>query len=195
MKAKEKIEAYFSKDGPFKKELTILRELARQTEADETLKWGAPVYTADGKNVFGIMRFKKHYGVWFFNGVFLKDPRGVLESAQQSTKALRHWKFYAEDELDTKAVLEYMNEAITNQKKGIEHLPERKKKVAIPPLLKDALDKDKALKRAFDEFSPYKQREFCEHIGSAKLEKTRLSRLEKSLPLIRKGVALHDKYR
>jgi uncharacterized protein YdeI (YjbR/CyaY-like superfamily) len=88
-----------------------------------------------------------------------------------------------------------MEEAIANQKKGMEHRPEGKKKVEIPGILAEALGKDNALLLAFKALTPYKQREYCEHIDSAKQEKTRQSRLEKCLLLIRKGVSLNEQYR
>mgnify|MGYP000297753447 CR=1 FL=1 len=65
----------------------------------------------------------------------------------------------------------------------------------IPVVLTNALANDKNLKVNFDAFSPYKQREFIEYIASAKQEKTKVSRLEKCLPLIKDGIGLMDKYR
>jgi len=195
MSTSDKIEAFYNKERPFKEELRILRSLALQTEACESFKWSSPVYTIGGKNVFGIMGFKHHFGLWFFNGVYLKDPLGVLEAAQKGTKAMRHWKFTAADQIDSKYVMVYLNEAIANQQKGLEHQPERKKPVKIPPVLKAALEEDGHLMESFSALAPYKQREFSEYIVSAKMEKTRQSRLKKSLLLIRNGRALNDKYR
>ncbi len=94
MDISEKTEAYFAKERPFKSGLALLRELALKTELQETFKWSTPVYTIDGKNVLGITSFKDHFGVWFFNGVFLKDPKNVMVNAQEGkTKSMRHWKF------------------------------------------------------------------------------------------------------
>ena len=77
MDIEEKVEAYYSKNEKFKEGMALLREIALNTQLVETLKWGAPVYTFDNKNVLGIMAFKSHFGIWFFNGVFLSDPQGV----------------------------------------------------------------------------------------------------------------------
>lgn len=195
MEASAKLETFYSGERPFKDELLLLRDLARKTVATETLKWGRPVYTVDGKNVFGIMGFKNHFGLWFFNGVFMKDPEGVLVAAQEGTKAMRHWKFRSRDEINPVSVLAYMEEAIANQKKGLEHRPELSKKNKIPQPLSEALRQDIVLRQAFNALAPYKQREFCEFIGSARQEKTRQSRLLKCLPLIREGVSLNEKYR
>lgn len=188
-------DAYFEQKHTFSEGINILRDLARKTEFEETVKWGGPVYTISNKNVMMIGAFKNHFGLWFFNGAFMSDPKGVLESAQAKTKGMRHWKFRDVSEIDNAAVLAYMEEAIANQKKGRTVSPERKNSVGIPVILQNALDKDPALKENFLSFSPYKQREFCEHIASAKQEKTKVSRLEKALPLIADGIGLNDKYR
>jgi uncharacterized protein YdeI (YjbR/CyaY-like superfamily) len=39
------------------------------------------------------------------------------------------------------------------------------------------------------------QREYAEHIASAKREATKQTRIDKVLPMIVSGVGLHDKYR
>ena len=78
-----KIETYYAKKGPFQKGIQMLRKLASSTELDETLKWGVPVYTFQNKNVLGIIAFSSYFGLWFYNGSFLKDPHKVLENAQE----------------------------------------------------------------------------------------------------------------
>jgi uncharacterized protein YdeI (YjbR/CyaY-like superfamily) len=59
----------------------------------------------------------------------------------------------------------------------------------------NTLGANKKLNKAFAALNPGKQSEYAEHIGSAKQEKTRVSRLEKAKPLILSGVGLHDKYK
>lgn len=196
MDRSEKLETYYEKEHPFKKGIAFLRELALKTKAKEDFKWSIPVYTLNGKNVFGICKFNNHFGVWFFNGVFLKDTKNVLENAQEGkTKGMRHWKFQRLEEVDGQTVLAYMNEALENQENGMELKTEKTKKVVIPELLLFEFKKDSALQQAFKELSPYKQKEFCEHIAEAKQEKTKLRRLEKILPMIKDGIGLNDGYR
>ncbi|MFN3136672.1 MAG: YdeI/OmpD-associated family protein [Allomuricauda sp.] len=192
----EKLETYYEKEHPFKKGIAKLRKIALKTEAREDFKWSIPVYTLNGKNVFGICKFKNHFGVWFFNGVFLKDPKNVLENAQKGkTKGMRHWKFQSLEAVDEQIVLSYMKEALDNQEKGMEVKAEKTKEVAIPKLLLSEFKKDTALRKAFDALSSYKQKEFSEHISEAKQEKTKLRRLEKIIPMIIEGVGLNDGYR
>lgn len=196
MNVDEKIEAYYSKDQKFREGIARLREIALQTQLAETLKWGSPVYTIDNKNVLGIMAFKSYFGLWFFNGVFLSDTKGVLENAREGkTKSMRHWKFKSVTDIDEAGVLEYIKEAIANQKKGLEIKPSRKTEIIIPKLLLDSLLENTRLHEQFNALSPYKQRDYCEYIAEAKQQKTKESRLGKIIPMISKGLGLNDKYR
>ena len=43
--------------------------------------------------------------------------------------------------------------------------------------------------------TPGRQREYNDHVGSAKREATQLARLDKIRPLVLAGKGLHDKYR
>lgn len=191
-----RVETFYAKASPFRAGLARLRELALQTGLSETYKWSAPIYTLDNKNVFGITAFKSHFGIWFFNGCYLKDPKKVLENAQEGkTRAMRHWKFTAADEIDTELVLSYMKEAVENQKEGLVWTPEKKKRTRIPLELEEILKADEDLLDAFGKLPPYKQSEFCELIASAKRASTKRKRLEEIIPLIRQGIGINDKYR
>ena len=117
MKKVNSVDEYFEVNSQWSEELLVLREIILSTEVDETMKWNAPVYTINGKNVIGLGAFKNHFGVWFFNGVFLKDEKNLLLNAQEGkTKALRQMRFKSFDEIDSKVVLAYVKEAIENQK-------------------------------------------------------------------------------
>jgi len=103
--------------------------------------------------------------------------------------------FNSIDEINDKLVLEYINEAIKNQKEGKEIRPTKKGEIEISSELKKEFNKNKKLKISFDQLTPFKQREYCEYIEGAKREATKNSRLEKILPMILIGIGLHDKYR
>lgn len=140
METEEKLEAYFQRSGPFKEPIGKLRHIALKCGLEETLKWNAPVYRMEGKNVVGILSFKNHYGLWFFNGVFHSDPLGVLQNAQEGkTRALRHWKFKTDDPLNPDAVKKYIDEAIRIEKKGLKIVRKKTVKREIPAELKDLL--------------------------------------------------------
>jgi uncharacterized protein YdeI (YjbR/CyaY-like superfamily) len=154
------------------------------------------VYTYDNKNVVGLGAFKSYVGLWFFQGALLKDESEKLVNAQERvTKALRQWRFNSVDEIDDKIVLEYVNEAIKNQKEGNEIKPSKKSEIRVPKELNDMFRKHLKLKKCFDQLTPFKQREYCDYIYGAKREETKNSRMEKIIPMILNGVGLHDKYR
>lgn len=189
-------EEYISTHEYWEEELRQLHEMIMTTELNSEIKWGAPVYTLEGKNVVGLGAFKNHFGIWFFNGALLKENTALLVNAQEGkTKALRQIKFEKGDEIKTSILLPYIKEAIQNQKEGKEIKPVRVKTLVIPPELSHALKADKELEKSFNQLTPGKQREYADHISDAKREATRLNRLEKITPMIKNGVGLHDKYK
>ncbi|MCF7560279.1 YdeI/OmpD-associated family protein [Sabulilitoribacter multivorans] len=197
MKKVYSVEEYIEENNHFADALTLLRRMINKTELEETVKWSAPVYTLNGKNVVGLGAFKNHFGIWFFNGVFLKDEHNLLINAQENkTKALRQMRFESIEQIDKNIVLAYVKEAIENQKLGKEIKPDRsKKKLEIPIELKNALSNNTSLKDAFKTLTPYKQKEYCEYIDTAKREATKQTRLDKIKPMILKGIGLNDKYK
>ena len=176
--------------------LMILRDLLNNTELVETIKWGAPAYTINGKNVVGLGSFKSYTGLWFFQGALLKDRKNVLVSATDGqTRALRQWRFQSAEEIDPDLVLKYVQEAIENQKQNKAVKADRDKPIVIPDELNQAFRDNPNLKASFQAFTRGKKREFADYISEAKQEKTRQARLQKIIPLIQQNIGLNDKYR
>ncbi len=196
MSDSNKIDAYIKKHKKWSENLTTLRAVFLKTELKEEVKWGAPAYTLNGTIVSGLGAFKNHYAIWFHQGVFLKDTKKQLVNAQEGkTQALRQWKFTSESDLDTDLVYNYILEAIENCKAGKKLIPKAKKEIVIPKLLESAFKNNQQLKDIFNKLSPGKQREYAEHIGTAKREATQLARLEKIIPMILENKGLYDKYK
>lgn len=185
----------WNKTNQWDNEIEQLHAIIRKTPLIETTKWGGPVYTYKNKNVVGIGGFKSYFGIWFYNGVFLKDEKKLLINAnEENTKSLRQMRFNSANEIDEKLILNYIKEAIEIEEKGLS-IPKEKKETIIPELLQKELDNNSELFTKFNKFSPYKQREFIEHITTAKQEKTQIARLEKIIPMILEERGLNDKYR
>ena len=192
----QKVDQYLLKHSQWTEQLSTLRALFLKTELKEEVKWGAPAYTLNGKIVSGLGAFKNHYAIWFHQGVFLKDIQKQLVNAQEGkTQALRQWKFTSESKIDSDLVFGYILESIENCKAGKKITPKTKKEVVIPILLEEAFNKNQQLKNSFQKLSPGKQREYADHIASAKREATQISRLEKVMPMIIENKGLHDKYK
>lgn len=192
------VDEYIASSGDWDKSLQLLRKLISSTGLVETVKWGMPVYTLYNKNIVGFSAFKSWTGLWFYQGVFLRDPEGRLISAQEgTTKGLRQMRFSSLNEIEESRdlILAYLKEAIQNQKEGKVIKTERNKSLEIPQELQEAFRRDPALKDAFHALSLTNKRDFAEHVGTAKREETRKQRLEKVIPMILKGIGLNDKYK
>ena len=185
----------WDKINQWEEELLFLKSIIDKTELVETIKWGAPIYVYNKRNVIGIGGFKNYFAIWFLNGVFLKDEKKRLINAQEDrTKSMRQWRFTSKEEVNEKEVLEYILEAIENEKQGKVIKPSKKEAI-VSELLEKEMNQNPALAEAFQKFSPYKQYEFLEYIETAKQEKTKLTRIEKVIPMILGNVGLNDKYR
>lgn len=197
MKKVNSVEEYIEEHARFGEALTLLRHIINSTELEESIKWNAPIYALNGKNVIGLGAFKQHFGIWFFNGVFLKDEKNLLQSAQEKTKGLRQMRFESIDDIDKNSVLAYVKEAIENQKLGKEIKPSKttKKDIVVPEGLQKHLKENTVLFDAFKLLTPSKQREYCEFIAEAKRDATKQTRLDKITPMILQGIGLNDKYK
>ncbi|UAY55079.1 YdeI/OmpD-associated family protein [Arachidicoccus terrestris] len=177
-------------------ELEILAIIISKHPLEKTIKWGAEVFTYNGRNVVSYGGFKHHFTLWFYNGVFLKDKYQVLINAQEGkTKSLRQWRFTSKGEINETKISAYIKEAIEIEKKGLKIQPEKFKPLPIPGLLLNELKKNKVLKAGFEMLTPGKQKEYIMYINDAKLEQTKLKRLEKIKPMIEEGKGLNDKYK
>lgn len=195
MKMAASVEEYIESEDTFAGGLVLLRDIMTSTELQETVKWGIPTYAINNKNVVSISAFKNHFGVWFFNGVFLSDPLHILINAQEGkTKGLRQLRFTNANEIDKKIILKYVLEAIDNQKKGLEIRLE-KKKLVIPVELASILNDNEKLASIFESLTLGKKRAFAAYVGDAKRKETKIKRLEKIIPMILNNIGLNDKYR
>lgn len=179
----------------------LLREL-RASGLDETIKWGVPVFTAGGRNVVALVAFKAYAGLWFYEGAALADPAGVLINAQQGkTRDLRQWRFRPDDTPDPALVRDYVHRAVALA--GEPRAASTAKASPTPPPaggaapeeLAQALADDDELRRAFDALTPGRQREIIAWIAAAKRVETRVRRVARVVPMIRRGEGLSDRYR
>ena len=195
MKRYKTVEAYFDDLDQWQEELRKLREILCSTGLEETVKWGMPSYTHNGKIIAGVANFKNHFAVWFFQGALLKDDKHVLINAQEGrTKALRQWRMTNKSDIKARTIKAYIKEAMELAAAGKEIKADRAKPVVVPPELKNALAKNKKANANFANFGIGKKREYAEYISEAKRADTKQKRLEKILPMIMDGIGLNDKY-
>lgn len=195
MKRANSVDEYIARKTMWSDELARLRAILTATELEETVKWGAPCYMIGGRNVVGVAAFKSYFGLWFHQGALLSDPAGVLVNAQEGvTRAQRQWRMRGAGDIDAPLIGHYAAEAIGLAKAGERVAPEPKRLV-VPAELAAALASDAAARGAFAALTPGRQREYADHVASAKREQTRRARAEKVLPMIAAGGGLYDRYR
>ena len=195
MEKSKTISEYLAKHSQWESGLKLIRQLLNDTELTETIKWGMPTYTINNKNIIGLAGFKNHFGVWFHQGLFLSDTDGILTNAQEGkTKAMRHIKYTANDQINESQLKTYILESIENQKAGKEiKIGKRKDYVELTQFMVDHLPTETINK--LNSLTPSKRREYIEYITTAKRDNTKLVRIEKIIPLIEQGVGINDVYR
>jgi uncharacterized protein YdeI (YjbR/CyaY-like superfamily) len=196
MESRKSVEEFLASHPERRDILNPLRDLFLSTELEETVKWGVPVYTLDGKNVAGLTAFKNYAAIWFFQGALLKDEEKQLINAQEGvTRAQRQWRFQSASGIDKALVRAYIDEAIRNQRQGKFARKSPPGVLNIPTQLSQALAQNNQLATSFNALSPYRQREFADYISGAKQETTKERRLKNIIPMITDGIGLNDKYR
>lgn len=179
-------------------EITKLREILLTMDLEETVKWMFPCYVHNKKNVVGIGGFKSYFGLWFYEGASMKDPHGLLISAQEGkTKDLRQWRMTSAKEIKVRTIKSYVKEAIELSRIAKKPTPRKKNNsaVKVPPELQGALKANKKAAASFGKLSLSRQRGYAEYIADAKRAETKVKRLAKIMPLIERGVAIEELYR
>jgi uncharacterized protein YdeI (YjbR/CyaY-like superfamily) len=169
-------------------EIAEMRRVLAGLALKEERKWGSPTYTADGKNVVIIQCFKEYFGLGFFKGALLKDPKKVLVQLGK-VQAGRVMKFTNVQEITAKAptIKAYVREAIAVEKAGLRIKQKQTSDFPVPDELRERFQKDPRCKRAFEALTPGRQRSYLHHFGAAKQSKTRVARIEKAMPAIFEG--------
>lgn len=197
MKSSKSVEEYIEGLTSRKEEISLLRDIILSTGLDEGIKWGAPCYSYQGKNVAGLAAFKSYAGIWFFQGGLLEDKNGYLINAQEGvTKAMRQWRFASVDEIRSSPVADYIYESIENFRQGNFIRPGSKSQdFDIPEDLATAIEKETMLVNVWNSFAPSHRREYAAYVAEAKREETKLRRIEKVLGMLRNKQGLNDKYK
>ena len=196
MKRAKSVDEFIANADHWTSELRKLRQVLKATELDEGVKWGAPCYMLDGKNIVGIGAFKSYFGLWFFQGGLLADKKNVLINAQEGkTQTMRQWRMHAASDIKPAIVKSYVRESIKQSKAGKAIKANRSKPVVVPPELKRAFGNNKKAATNFKDMRLGMRREYADYVADAKREDTKLRRIDRILPMISAGVGLHDKYR
>jgi uncharacterized protein YdeI (YjbR/CyaY-like superfamily) len=193
-KPNPKVDWYFKKATKWRAEFEQLRTIVLDCGLTEELKWGHPCYTFEKKNVVLIHGFKEYCALLFMKGALLTDAKGILVQQTENVQAARQIRFSnLREVVKLKTVLKaYIHEAIEAEKSGLKVKLKKTKEFNVPDEFQSRLDKHPALKTAFDELTPGRQRGYLLYFSSAKQSKTRESRVEKCVQQILAGKGLED---
>src|ERR1700681_4484866 len=129
-------------------EIAEMRRVLAGLAMKEECKWGKPTYTVNGKNIVIMQGFKEYFGLGFFQGALLKDPKNVLVQLGQ-VHAGRVMKFTRAKDITAKAatIKAYVREAIAVEKAGLRMKPKRTSDFLVPEELRLRFRRDPRLKR------------------------------------------------
>ncbi len=132
--------------------------------------------------------FKEYFGLGFFQGALLKDPKKVLVQLGQ-VQAGRVMKFTSVKEIRAKAatIKAYVREAIAVEKAGLRIEPKKTSDFPVPEELTARFRRDARFRRAFEALTAGRQRSYLYHFAAAKQSATRVARIEKAMPAIFEG--------
>lgn len=151
-----------------------LRELVHKAEPKiiEDWKWGPNFYCMG--MVCNVWGFKEHASITFFNGVNMKDELKLFNYGELNSKN-RTIKFTSIDEVNEKAIVAYIKEAVRLNKAGE---TKANKTVEIPLELKKILSEHNLL-AVFERQSFTYRKEAVFSITSAQQSITKVRRIEK----------------
>ncbi|KAA0562325.1 YdeI/OmpD-associated family protein [Rossellomorea aquimaris] len=195
IKPNRKVDGFIKKTKTWKEEFERLRSiLLGFEELDEEIKWMHPCYTLEGKNIVLMHGFKDYCALLFHKGALLKDPHGILIQQTENVQAARQIRFTNVQEIiEMKPILKaYIQEAIEVEKAGLQVELKKTEEYTIPEELQTKFDEVPALKTAFEELTPGRQRAYILYFSKAKQSKTRESRIEKYMEHILDGKGLND---
>ncbi len=189
-----KVDFYFDKNEAWQKEIEKMRSIVLDCGLTEELKWGCPCYQYNETNIVLIHVFKEYCAFLFFKGALLNDPDGILVQQTENVQAARQIRFTNLKEIVKReaTVKAYIYEAIEVEKAGLTVKLKKTSEFNMPEEFQQRLNKNKALRAAFESLTPGRQRAYLLHFSSAKQAKTRESRIEKYIPQILEGKGIDD---
>src|SRR5258706_970385 len=189
-----KVDWFFDKASKWQKEYEKLRTIVLDCGLIEELKWGCPCYTFEKRNIVLIHGFKEYCALLFFKGALLNDANGILIQQTEHVQAARQIRLTSVRQIvKMEPILKaYIYEAIEVEKAGLKVPLKKTKEFSMPEEFQNKLNKNPALKKAFNELTPGRQRGYLLYFSAAKQSKTREARIDKYMPQILDGKGLED---
>jgi uncharacterized protein YdeI (YjbR/CyaY-like superfamily) len=176
-------------------ELRLLRGIIQDSGLTEEIKWSAPCYTKDGKNILMLSALKESVVVSFFRGAQLKDIDKILEKPGENSRFARYIRFTDTKKIASlkQALIRYIQEAIRIEKSGKKANVSNDTAMEYPQELIHMFAANPDFAEAFAALTSGRQRGYLIHFSSAKQSKTKTARIEKCMPKIFEGKGWNDR--
>ena len=160
--------------------LADLRRVCITSGLVETVKWGHPCYTHQGRNIAILGAFRGDFRITFFNAALMKDPEKLLETQGPNTQHPSMMRFAENGQVAQRApiIQAYLSEAIGYAQSGLKP-PKAQSIIVLPAELIAAMAADPPLAVAFDRLTPGRQKSYVIALGSAKTSATRSNRINR----------------
>jgi uncharacterized protein YdeI (YjbR/CyaY-like superfamily) len=189
-----RIDAYIARKAPFARPIldhVRTRVHAVVPDAVETLKWGAPAFTLNGKILLIMAAFKAHAALNFWRGQELRGEAAEADGMGQFGKLTSLGDLPPDTELDA-LIRKAADLAGAPAPRKPKHAP--KPPPELHPDFAAALGASPQAKAALDSFPPGAQREYLEWIAEAKQPSTRVKRIETAIKWLNEGKRRNWKY-
>jgi uncharacterized protein YdeI (YjbR/CyaY-like superfamily) len=188
------VKTFLDKAKTWKQEMILLRSIIMECGLEEDYKWMHPCYSVNGNNVVLIHSFKEYTAILFFKGVLMTDKKGLLIQQTKNVQDRRQLRFTSLAEIQglKSTIKAYVKEAIDIEKSGKKVAFKKTEELEMPEEFKTVLQKNKAVKTAFEKLTPGRQRAYLLFFSSAKQSATRINRIESFLPKILEGKGKDD---
>jgi uncharacterized protein YdeI (YjbR/CyaY-like superfamily) len=190
------VDTFIAKAKQWQAEYMLLRSILQETALEESFKWYQPCYLINGRNVVIMSGFTDRVVLGFFKGALLSDPHILLQQPGPNTQSSRFMAFTSVAQIEEQRAIirDYLEEAIRNERAGLQVAFKKVSERLLPDELRRILDEREDVRQAFEKLTPGRQRLYIMHVESAKQVKTRLSRLDDCIPKILAGKGLRDEY-
>jgi uncharacterized protein YdeI (YjbR/CyaY-like superfamily) len=181
----------------FSEEIAALRGIALSVFQEETMKWGAPCYSHNGKNVAMLFSFKDNCGFSFFKGPLLADTHQMLVAPSETAQTFRLLRFTKLSQIIEKQeeIRSYLFEALEIEKAGLKLQLKPPTEFPLPDELSIQFEENPQFEAAFKSLTPGRQRNYLRHFNEAKQSATKTARIEKYKPFIFKGIGMDEAWK
>lgn len=195
MQATKKIDVYIANLPEWEQRICRkLRQIIRGADPEIVETWRPMPSNAWGPSfdkhgmICGFGAFKDWVMLTFYQGALMKDGKKLFNAGQKN-KRDRSIKFTDVLQIDEKALVAYIKEAVANNDAGriFRMTPSKDKTVIVPDYFRDVLTKHQLLDK-YQALPFYQRKEWVQWVKHAKKPETREKRIEKALDSIAKGV-------